>query len=563
MKLFWILFPLIDMLSKLFIKNYALIKSLEISLAQGLNIITGETGAGKSILLGALGLLMGNRADSKSLYDENEKCIVEGEFEISSYNLQELFDDENLDFEGTCIIRRELSQGGKSRAFINDTPVNLESLKRITSRLIDIHSQHDTIQLGSSNYQLDIVDILAENKSLKEKFQASYKQFKKAQDNYNELILSSSSIKKEYDFDKFLFDELTKAKLEDGEQEILESELAINENAEEVKTKLSEVTFILSESEQSILSGLYSINSSINSISKYSEKYVALKERLESSVVELKDILGEVENETESVSFDPSKIESIKERLSLIYSLQKKHSVRTVAELLSIQETLQKKLDKVLNLDDEIEDALNEKNELQKASADLARLLSESRKKIIPDSEKKLVTLLQSLGILNANITISQTETDLGIGGIDEIKILFSANKGLKPQELKSVASGGEFSRLMLALKYIIADKIALPTIIFDEIDTGVSGEISIKMGKMMKEMARGHQVLAITHLPQIASQGEEQYFVYKDNTSDKTVSNIRKLSKEERVVEIAKMIGGEKPSEIAISNAKELLGVI
>jgi DNA repair protein RecN (Recombination protein N) len=550
------------MLSRLFIRNYALIKSLEITMDKGLNIITGETGAGKSILLGALGMLMGNRADSKSLYDESEKCIIEGEFEISSYNLEEMFDEENLDYEGTCIIRRELSQGGKSRAFINDTPVNLETLKNITSRLIDIHSQHDTIQLGSSNYQLDIVDILAENQNLKEKFKESFKRFRQSEKKYNELIENSSAFKKEYDFDKFLFDELEKANLESGEQENLEAELNINENAEEVKTKLSEVSFILSDSEQSVLSGLRNVNISINSISKYSEKYASLKERLDSSVVELKDIVAEVEAEAENVAFDPEKIETIKERLSLIYSLQKKHTVRTVEELVEIRNSLGAKLEKILNLDDEIQGALNDKNEFHKKALDLAKQISETRKGIIPDSEKTLVSLLRSLGIQNAQVLIVQNEIELNSSGVDEIKILFSANKGSKPQELKAVASGGEFSRLMLALKYVIADKIALPTIIFDEIDTGVSGEISIKMGKMMKEMSRNHQVIAITHLPQIASQGEEQYFVYKDHSNDRTVSNIRKLTKEERVVEIAKMIGGEKPSEIAISNAKELLGV-
>jgi DNA repair protein RecN (Recombination protein N) len=344
------------MLSRLFIRNYALIKSLEITMDKGLNIITGETGAGKSILLGALGMLMGNRADSKSLYDESEKCIIEGEFEISSYNLEEMFDEENLDYEGTCIIRRELSQGGKSRAFINDTPVNLETLKNITSRLIDIHSQHDTIQLGSSNYQLDIVDILAENQNLKEKFKESFKRFRQSEKKYNELIENSSAFKKEYDFDKFLFDELEKANLESGEQENLEAELNINENAEEVKTKLSEVSFILSDSEQSVLSGLRNVNISINSISKYSEKYASLKERLDSSVVELKDIVAEVEAEAENVAFDPEKIETIKERLSLIYSLQKKHTVRTVEELVEIRNSLGAKLEKILNLDDEIQE---------------------------------------------------------------------------------------------------------------------------------------------------------------------------------------------------------------
>ncbi|HYG41031.1 MAG TPA: DNA repair protein RecN [Cytophagales bacterium] len=550
------------MLSKLFIKNYALIKSLEISLSEGLNIITGETGAGKSILLGALGLLMGNRADSKSLYDENEKCIVEGEFDISGYGLKELFEEESLDYEANCLIRREISIGGKSRAFINDTPVNLDTLKTISARLIDIHSQHDTLLLGSANYQLDIIDILCGNASLKKDFSEAYKTYKKSEEVYKNIIQESASFKKEYDFDKFLFDELEKAKLESGEQDSLETELNINEHAEEVKIKLSEITFLMNSADQSVLSGLYSVSNLISSLSKFSEKYNSLKIRIESAVIELKDISGEIESEAETIHYDPQKIEKIKDRLGLIYTLQKKHNVKSVDELIQIESALQLKLEKILNLDEEIESALKKKEETYQKALVLAESLSSSRRNIVREMDEMLIDLLRSLGMPNASLKVTHSSSAMNSSGIDEMRILFSANKGSNPQELKNVASGGEFSRLMLALKYIIADKIALPTIIFDEIDTGVSGEISIKMGKMMKEMARNHQVFAITHLPQIASQGASQYFVYKDDSADRTISNIRQLNEEERIVEIAKMIGGEQPSAIAISNAKELLGV-
>lgn len=550
------------MLSKLFIKNYALIQSLEISLTKGLNIITGETGAGKSILLGALGLLMGNRADSKSLYDENEKCIVEGEFDISSYNLNDLFKQEDLDYEQVCTIRREISSGGKSRAFINDTPVNLDTLKSISGRLIDIHSQHDTIMLGSSNYQLDIIDILCDNLALKRDFIEAYKRYKRSEQEYRELVENSISLKREYDFDKFLFEELEKAELVADEQELLEADLNINENAEEVKIKLSEISFLLNNADQSILSNIYTVSTLINGLSKFSEKFQDLKNRIDSSLIELKDITSEIENEAESVFYDPLKIENIKERLSLIYTLQKKHSVSQISDLIKIQSDLHSKLEKVQNLEEEIAESQKRKEEsLSKAMA-LAESLSGNRKQISDELEKTLIDLLKSLGMPNASVKVSHSANTLDATGIDDMKILFSANKGMAPQELRSVASGGEFSRLMLSLKYMIASKIALPTIIFDEIDTGVSGEISIKMSKMMKEMAKNHQVFAITHLPQIASQGESQFFVYKDDSSVRTVSKIRQLSEQERIVEIAKMIGGEKPSAIAISNAKELLGV-
>ena len=550
------------MLSKLYIKNYALIKNLEINFDEGLNIITGETGAGKSILLGALGLLLGSRADTKTLYDESEKCVVEGEFDISKYELRQIFEDEDLDYEQTCFIRREISAGGKSRAFINDTPVNLDALRKVATRLIDIHSQHDTILLGSNTYQLAIVDTLASNQALSKKFRAAFNLFKKEEQLYQNLLNDSVALKREYDFDKFLFEELQKAKLVAGEQDQLETELNVNEHAEEVKSKLAESSFQLSSSEPSVLSGLYGASSLLNSISKFSEKYLGLKSRVDSVIIELKDIVSEIEEEGESVSFDPEKIEQLKEKLNLIYSLQKKHNVSSVEALLEIQASLETKLEKVQNLDDEIADAQIRKEQAYKTALTLAEELSLSRKKVVPETELLLISLLQSLGISNASLKITQSEAELSSTGMDEMKILFSANKGIAPQELKNVASGGEFSRLMLSLKYAMATKIALPTIVFDEIDTGVSGEISIKMGKMMKEMSSRHQVVAITHLPQIACQGEAQYFVYKDDTADRTVSKIRRLTRDERVIEIAKMIGGERPTATAISNAKELLGV-
>ncbi|WP_317170132.1 DNA repair protein RecN [Rhodocytophaga rosea] len=473
-----------------------------------LNIITGETGAGKSIMLGAIGLMLGNRADTKVLFDTEDKCVIEGNFDISDYKLESFFEEAELDYETSCIIRREISPNGKSRAFINDTPVNLDLLKKIGSQLMDVHSQHDTLQLGSNIYQLSILDAYAGNQKLLQQYRQQFRLFRKKEEIYRTLQNESSSAQKELDYNSFLLEELTSAKLEAGEQERLEDELNLLENAEEVKIKLNTALEYLANAEFSVNGGLRSVVNSLSQIGNLSERYMTLKDRADSCLIELKDIASELEREEMNVEFDPTKIEQIQERLSIIYHLQQKHQVKTVKELLVIQEDLSEKVRKVLNLDETIAEAKREAEKAQQEMLQTAQHLSQARINCIPGIEKELQQLLAEVGMPNASVKISHTLVKPTSDGIDEIHFLFSANKGIKPQELKNVASGGEFSRLMLCVKYVLASKTSLPTIIFDEIDTGISGEIAIKVGRMMEDMAHNHQVIVITHLHQIASKG-------------------------------------------------------
>lgn len=550
------------MLTHLLIKNYALIQQLEMRPDKQMNIITGETGAGKSIMLGAIGLLLGNRADTKALFKEEEKCVIEGDFDIAAYeNLRDIFSQEELDYETACIIRREISPNGKSRAFINDTPVNLETLRRIGSQLMDIHSQHDTLLLGSNVFQLSIVDNYAGNQKLLERCRVQFRQYRKSEERYRNLVENASSAKKELDYNSFLLEEISTARLEAGEQYRFEEELNLLENAEEVKLKLNAALEYLTNAEFSVTSGLHSVIVSLAQISNLSKSYEILRERTESCLIELKDVASELEREEMNVDIDPAKLAQIQERLSVIYQLQQKHQVKTVEELLAIQEDLSRKVEQVMNLDEEIARAKAESEASQRKLLQTAEQLSESRKKAIPFIEKELKKLLAEVGMPNASVKITHIPVKPAAEGMDEIHFLFSANKGVKPQELKNVASGGEFSRLMLCVKYILANKTSLPTIVFDEIDTGISGEIAIKVGKMLEDMAKNHQLMVITHLHQIASRSGSHYFVYKDDTSsDRTISRIRRLTEQGRVNEIARIIGGEPPSESAIKNAKEFL---
>jgi DNA repair protein RecN (Recombination protein N) len=548
------------MLTHLFIKNYALIQQLELKPDKELNIITGETGAGKSIMLGAIGLMLGNRADNKALFDTEEKCVIEGNFEIADYRLKSFFEEEELDYDDTCIIRREISPSGKSRAFVNDTPVNLDTLKKISSQLMDIHSQHDTLLLGSNIFQLSIVDNFAGNQKSLQQYRLLYRQYRKKEETYRSLRENASSAKKELDYHSFLLNELAEAKLEGGEQERIEEELNLLENAEDVKVKLNAALEYLSNAEFSALEGLRSAMSNLGQISSLSKAYAQLRERTESCLIELKDIVSEMEREEMNVDVDPDKVDQIQERLSTIYSLQQKHQVKTIKELLSIQAELSAKVSRVLNMDEEIEQVRLEAEKSYQEMLQVAQKLSKSRVEAMPGIEQNLKQLLAELGMPNASVKITHQEIKPATDGMDEIHFLFSANKGVKPQELKNVASGGEFSRLMLCVKYILASKTSLPTIIFDEIDTGVSGEIAIKMGKMLEDMAHNHQVIVITHLHQIASRGKAHYFVFKDTATERTITRIKRLSQQGRVNEIARIIGGEPPSESAIRNAKEFL---
>ena len=548
------------MLRNLSIENYALIKQLEIEPVSTLNIITGETGAGKSIMLGALGLLLGKRAETKVVFDETRKCVIEGVFDIRAYQLSTLFEEFDLDYEEECIIRREISSNGKSRAFINDTPTTLDALKAIGLRLMDIHSQHETLALGSNSYQLQIIDIVAENQTLKAEYQEAYKDFKEKQRIHRDLIEEGSHISKEADYNQFLFDELDQAQLQNGEQEELEEELSKLEHAEEIKLKLNEALMISDQAEYNASSLLQELKNMLSAISSYGKSYEQLRERLESLHIELKDIIAELENEDARIEVDPERTIECQDRLSLIYKLQQKHQVVSIEDLLKIYEELGNKVLRVSNLDEAIDEAAKAEAQALKRASALAEQLTKTRVTVFDQLSAQIKVLLADLGMPNASLQVNRQAVELNPNGLDLIDILFSANKGIAPSPLKQAASGGEFSRLMFAVKYILANKTALPTIVFDEIDTGISGEIAIKMANMMRRMAQNHQVITITHLPQIAAKGEAHYFVFKDESDHTTSSQIKLLSEDERLKEIAEMIGGKNPSSTAFESAKELI---
>ena len=548
------------MLQQLSISNYALIKSLNIEPDHGLNIITGETGAGKSIMLGALGLLLGKRADTKVLFDSEKKCVIEGTFDIAAYALKGLFDEYDVDYDEECIVRREISSSGKSRAFVNDGVVNLEFLKKLGLSLMDIHSQHDTLLLGTSRFQLDLIDAFAGNGKLKNTYRERYSAFKEKERIHEKLIQESAELKKEADYNQFLFDELEKGAFAAGEQEELESDLSKLENAEEIKLKLNESLQVLDQADFNINSFVLDLKNALQQISNYSDAYEGLKERIESVRIELKDITGEIEQEEDSVEYDPARTEQVQERLSLLYKLQQKHQVADIDALLAIQANLADKVMRVENLDEAIEQADKDRHKAEEALAKQADKLSASRSKVFKSFTKEVKSLLDGLGMPNANLEVNHSLGTPGPDGKDQLELLFSANKGVAPQSLKTAASGGEFSRLMFAVKYILADKTALPTVVFDEIDAGISGEIALQMASMMKDMAANHQVITITHLPQIAAKGQSHYFVYKDDAGESTASGIRKLSEEDRLTEIAQMIGGKQASDSAFDSARELI---
>ncbi|WP_340153361.1 DNA repair protein RecN [uncultured Marivirga sp.] len=550
------------MLQKLLIKNYALIQELNINPSAKLNTITGETGAGKSIMLGAVGLLIGKRADTKVLYSEDSKCVVEGIFDISQYNLYPFFEAEDLDYDKECVIRREISASGKSRAFINDTPVTLDILKNLGNNLMDVHSQHETLLIGDQDFQLKIIDAYAGTIGSLKTYKTLFNTYTKARKNLQAFQENSAQMQQEKDFNQFLFDELDKAQLKSNEQEELEEKLEILENGELIKLKLSEAYQLLDGQEFAAVHNLHQASESLKAIQAYGKDFQELSERLNSSFIEIQDIAKELEITANEFEHQPEELSQTQERLSLIYSLQQKHHVDSIAELIKIKTELEEKLLAV-------EDIEGSETKLQKAMDQAfsemdqkAKEISKQRVNHFEKLEIELQSLLAGLGMEDAIVKIDNQSKAHDKSGVDDIKILFTANKGVAPQNLKNVASGGEFSRLMFAIKYIMADKIAMPTIIFDEIDTGISGEVAIKMVNMMQKMAENHQVITISHLPQIAAKGHQHYFVYKDNTAEKSVSKIKLLDESERSLEIAKMIGGENPSESAIQSAKELLAI-
>ncbi|MCG8310437.1 MAG: DNA repair protein RecN [Cytophagales bacterium] len=548
------------MIKGLLIKNYALIQNLQMDPSIHLSTITGETGAGKSIMLGALGLLLGNRADTKVLFLEDQKCIIEGIFDISAYNLNATFNHFELDYQDETIIRREISPSGKSRAFVNDTPVTLDIMKDIGKYLVDIHSQRDTYLLGASGYQLTMIDGYAQNQDLIRTYKAVFKKFKKQENEFFALKEQAEELSKEADYNHFLLEELDDANINAGELEHIEEELRIIEHAEEIKGKLFECLELLENSEYSVNSGLQQVIKNIAQISIYAAHFEPLRSRLESCFHELKDIAKELEDENHKVEFDKNRQEEIQERIGLIYQLLQKHHSKSESDLMDVRESLRAKVDKVQNMDEELAVAKKELDHLSGEMSSIGEKLSKSRTSVFDEFKIELEKLLKELAMPFASIEIMHEQVSPTENGLDRISVLFSANAGVAPDELKNAASGGEFSRLMFCIKYMLIGRTSLPTIIFDEIDTGISGEIALKMVKMMKEMAKRHQVIAITHLPQIAASGDRHYFVFKKSIEGKSVSKIKRLSESDRISEIAKMIGGDNPSEAALENARELL---
>lgn len=549
------------MLQTLHIKNFALIEHLHIDFSGGLSTITGETGAGKSILLGALGLVLGNRADLSSLKDKEQKCVVEAHFDITAYGLQEFFAQNDLDYEDATIIRREILPSGKSRAFVNDSPVNLQELQELGEFLIDIHSQQQTRELSNEDYQLQILDAIAGNSDTVAGYRkqlANYRslvsQLKKAQEQKEVLA-------KEQDYNAFLLQELLAANLTVGQQQELEGELEKLSNVEFIKESLGKALSIAREEQVGVLQGLKEIKAAIQKISHISPEYAGFYERTSSTLIELDDIAGEMENNFEQLSHDPAQLELVNQKLQVIYTLQKKHQVLTVEELLAIQEALDNKVVMADELDGTIE-KLKAENEAAKIGIDAtASALHVKRKEAIPLLTEKITAILAQLGMPNARFNFDLKQADNYYpNGKDTINLQFSANKGTDFGLLRKVASGGEMSRIMLAVKGTLAGYTSLPTIIFDEIDTGVSGEIAHKMGDIMKEMSKGMQVLAITHLPQIAAKGAKHYKVFKKTQGETTVSELKLLNKEERVKEIAEMLSGKDISDSALKHAEALL---
>jgi len=548
------------MLTRLSINNYALISSLEMHPHSEMNIITGETGAGKSIMLGAVSLLLGKRADTKVLYNQEKKCIIEGEFNIKNYNLKAIFERNDLDFDSDTIIRREISPNGKSRAFINDSPVTLDILKDLGSRLMDVHSQNQTLLLGVADYQLSLIDYYANTEKTLAYYKSNYNGFISAEKNLKQLLGNAERIAQESDYNNFLLEELVEAGLDSNEQATLEEELKLLEHADEIKGNLNQILAILDQNEQSGTTILQEAKTLINQIGDYTEALKKIGARLDEAYIEISDLVQEIDHQQQLVEVNFNKTEEVRDRLSMIYHLQNKHHVQDIEGLLSIQKKLENETFLASNLEEKIELAKVELEKNKKLMLSSAEELSQCRKTVFTTFTDEITGLLIQLGMPEAKLHIACDKKEPSANGIDQISITFSANKGLAPSPLVKVASGGEFSRLMFCFKYVMADKTSLPTMVFDEIDSGISGEIALKMGDMMETMAKNHQVITISHLPQIAARGQAHYYVYKEIVNDRSASLIKKLSTDDRIEEIAKMIGGDNPTTSAFESAKELI---
>ena len=549
------------MLASISIKNYALINELHIDFSSGLSIITGETGAGKSILLGALGLVLGNRADSSTLKNTTRKCIVEAILSVEKYNLQDFFETEDIDYEINTIIRREILPSGKSRAFVNDTPVTLSVLTALRSKLIDIHSQHQTLQVSDQQFQFQLLDVFANNESKLASYQRGLTQYTSEKKKLEEILQAQREANLQYDYNSHLYNELLEANLVEDEQEVLEEKLEKINNVEEIKQNLSEALQLTTDDTIGIQNLLYSLENKLTKIAPYSKEYQELSERISSVKIELDDIVSELESANEQVDFNPLEATQLNDRLQLIYNLQKKHYVNSISALLIILEELSTKVSTVENAEQRLLDQETIVTEIANKLDAIALKISEARKRIIPTVSKQLEAILDNLGMSHARFQIQNNITEQYYkNGKDVLSFLFSANKGGQFGELKKVASGGELSRIMLAIKKVMSENSQLPTIIFDEIDSGVSGEISNKMAHIMSQMSQQMQVITITHLPQIAAKGNQHYKVYKEELNNTTTTSLKQLSEDERIVEIAEMLSGKNISDSALTHARELL---
>jgi DNA repair protein RecN (Recombination protein N) len=550
------------MLQKLSIHNYAIIDKLEIDFSEKLNIITGETGAGKSIIVGALGLILGERADSTVLVNKEKKCIVEGTFCADNKEGVKVFLKENeLDADEELVLRREIGTNGKSRAFINDTPVNLSQLQQVSSLLVDLHLQFDTLELGESDFQREVLDALAGNLPMLNEYQVVFRQWQLVKKECDELKNQKQQFDKEADYNQFQYKELEEAGFKENELEDIDAELKMLNNAEGIKGALNKVYFELQESESPLVQQIKSLSNQLNTYQSFHHDLPVVSQRLQSIQIELQDVADEVGRISDHVNYDPEKIEQLSERLSNGYKLLKKHGVQTTNELLLIQQQLEEKLQAVLNIDEAIQQKEKESNRLTEEAAKLAKKISEARQKQIKPLEDKVNKLLVQVGMPNAKLKVdNKCETELNQYGIDKIEFLFDANKSGQFQPVRKVASGGELSRLMLCIKSLVAQSIDLPTMIFDEIDTGISGEAAKQVGIILKELALKRQVICITHQPQIAGKADAHFFVYKEIVKEVVKTNIRQLTNEERITTIAKMLSGEKPTAAALENAREMV---
>ena len=549
------------MLKRLHIRNYALIDEIDIHFSERLTIITGETGAGKSILLGALGLVMGERADSKVFYNDTEKCVVEATFDVSSYDLKSFFDEHELDYDSEVFIRREVSPAGKSRAFVNDTPVNNQVLQRLTETLVDLHQQFDTLDIHNVNFQLRMIDALADNAILLKEYQSGYRRYASDRKKLAEYISMSESGSKEMDFLRFQLEELQQAALAAGEQEAMESELAKLTGAEEIKIAYTAAFSHLIEGEQNVISQLQSIARSFQNTRKLSADLLSLSERFEALIVDLQDIGRVCDRIAEKTEHDPERIMELQERLNIIYKLQKKHGAGSVEELLEIQARLEDQTSGYTDLGEVIEKLEKEIAAQEAVLREKASVLSTRRKGVTEGFETRVHGMLEQLSMPHARLKVAINDTaQLTATGLDDVQFLFASNVGSRFLPIRDVASGGELSRLTLCTKSLVADAIPLPTLIFDEIDTGISGDVSLKMGHILKELSERHQVVSITHTPQIASRADAHYFVYKTVDGNRTITRIRLLNHDERIRSIAVMLSGNPPSESALATARELL---